>query len=211
MIDIALSTAVRRHLQVLLALVLSAPPLSIAQQAIDSAEVSESRVLVRDASKPGQPGKSFISATIIDAPLSRLCSIILNYSGYPGLMPNVEKTVVRRDAGDSSLVNMTLKLPMGKIKKYRLRMTPKTSAKSCELSWKLVPSEELKPEETIADTSGYWQLVPHSTDNGKTLVNYFVYTDPGPIPVGFGWIVDSLSKDSIPKTLEALRIRGTAR
>lgn len=149
-----------------------------------------------------------MAATIINAPVPKLCSIILNFSDYPSFMPNTDKTVVVRSANDISLVDMTLKLPLGKIKKYRLQMEAKPNSLSCQLAWKLIPREDLKPEETIADTSGYWKLVPSSSDAGKTLVKYFVYSDPGPVPYGLGWIVDSLGKDSLPKTLEALRIRA---
>jgi hypothetical protein len=35
-----------------------------------------------------------------------------------------------------------------------------------------------------------------------------VYADPGPVPFGFGWIVDMMSKRSLPRTLEALRARA---
>jgi len=180
------------------------------RQAINMNELSESQITMVDVTKAGQPGKAFMAATIIDAPVPKLCSIILNFSGYPGFMPNVDKVTVAHGAGDSSLVDMVLKLPLGKIKKYRLKMTPKVSATSCELSWKQVPWDGLKQEETIADTTGYWQLTQQAADKGKTVVRYFVYTDPGPVPIGVGWIVDSMSKDSIPKTLEALRSKTRA-
>jgi len=175
------------------------------EHAIDMNNLSETQVTMADVSKSGAAGKSFIAATIINAPMQTLCSVIQDYSGYPGFMPNMEKVKVTRAADQTALVDMTLKLPLGKIKKYRLKMEPKTSQQSCQLSWKLVPWEGLKTEETIADTAGYWQLVPYQQDRSKTVVKYFVYTDPGPIPMGLGWIVDSMSKDSIPKTLEALR------
>jgi ABC-type sugar transport system substrate-binding protein len=54
-------------------------------------------------------------------------------------------------------------------------------------------------------------LGPLAAARGKTGVRYLVYTDPGPVPMGFGWIVDSMSKDSIPKMLEALRARVAQR
>ncbi|HAT30764.1 MAG TPA: hypothetical protein DCW29_07900 [Janthinobacterium sp.] len=178
-----------------------------AQPAIDPASLSESAVAMRDVSAPGAAGKSFLAATIIDAPLPALCGIIGNFAGYPGFMPSVDKTRVTHGADGAALVDMTLKLPLGKIKRYRLRMEPKSGPQSCHLAWKMVPSEGLKADETIADTTGYWQLTP-APDKNKTVVTYFVFTDPGPVPMGMGWIVDSLSKDSLPKTLEALRAKA---
>ncbi len=66
----------------------------------------------------------------------------------------------------------------------------------------------LKPEETIADTSGYWQLSPFAADRSKTMMEYFVYAAPGPVQFGFCGIADIVSKDSLPKTSEALRSRA---
>jgi hypothetical protein len=54
-------------------------------------------------------------------------------------------------------------------------------------------------EETIRDTSGYWRIEAQSENKSLTL--YHLYTDPGPIPFGLGWIVDVLSKNSVPQVL----------
>ncbi|MFC3375790.1 SRPBCC family protein [Rugamonas sp. CCM 8940] len=176
----------------------------------DLGPLAANKVALLDVSKSGVPGKTFAAGTVIAAPLATLCAAIQDFADYPNFMPNVDKVKVGAGAGDSSLLDLTLKLPMGKVKKYRLKMEPKVGAQSCQLAWKMVPSEGLKPDETIADTSGYWQLTPLAADRGKTEVRYLVYTDPGPVPMGFGWIVDSMSKDSIPKMLEALRARVAA-
>ena len=170
--------------------------------------VSETQVNVTDLSKPGAPGKAYLAETIIAAPVPKLCGIVNDYAAYPGFMPNTEQARVVQATESFALVDMTLKLPMGKIKKYRLRMEPKNTAALCRLAWKLVPQPELKQEETIADTSGYWDLQPLATDKTKSMVKYYVYSDPGPVPMGLGWIVDSLGKDSLPKTLEALRAKA---
>jgi hypothetical protein len=179
-----------------------------AQQAIDVSGLSENQVATMDVSKPDRAGKTFIAATIINAPMQKLCSIILDYPNYPNFMPNTDKTKVVQATDEFSVVDMTLKLPLGKIKRYRLKLEPKTSAQSCHLAWKLIPWDELKPDETIADTSGYWQLTPQASNPNKTVVEYFVYADPGPVPFGLGWIVDIMSKFSLPKTLEAVRNRA---
>jgi len=193
------------HLNILLAAALALA--GGTASAADLGPLSESRVAMQDVSKAGVPGKSFLAGTVINAPLARLCAAIQDFPDYPNFMPNVDQVKVTPAAADSSLVDLTLKLPMGKIKKYRLKMEPKSAPQSCQLAWKLVPVAGLKQEETIADTSGYWQLAPDAADKNKTTVRYMVYTDPGPVPLGFGWIVDSMSKDSIPKMLEALRAR----
>ncbi len=173
-----------------------------AADVIDVRKLSESGVTLIETSKEGSPGKSFAAGTIINAPLDTLCAAVQDYASYPSFMPNTESTTVAMTNASQAVIDVTLKLPMGKIKKYRLRMEPTVTPDSCKLAWRQLPWRGLKAEETIADTYGYWLFTPAG---GKTAVRYVVYTDPGPIPFGLGWIVDSLSKDSIPQTLEALR------
>lgn len=183
---------------------------ALADTAIDLNAVSETRIDMVDISKPNRPGKSFQAATLINAPLQKLCSTIQDYPDYPSFMPNVANASILQITVDYTLVNMTIKLPLGKIKKYRLKMEPKSSPDRCQLSWKLVPWPGLKTEETIVDTNGTWLFTPSPVTPNKTIVQWVGYTDPGAIPLGLGWIVDSLSKDSIPKTLEALRTKMAA-
>lgn len=192
-----------------LALLACAAGTAVAAEPIDMRNLSDSKVSLADVSNPGAPGKSFVAATIINAPLPELCKLLQDYEAYPAFMPNTRSARVSQAGTGFAVIDVTLSLPMGKVKKYRLRMDPKTSAETCVLGWKLQPWQGLKREETITDTVGSWQLTPGATP-GKTVVKYTVYTDPGPIPFGAGWIVDSLSKDSIPQTLDALRKRAAA-
>lgn len=173
-------------------------------QAADSVEEA---VNLQDISQSNQAGKSFLANATLNAPMAKVCSTIQDYANYPQFMPNTAKTVVKLLPDNTSLVDFTLHLPLGKVKQYRLKMSPKSTPKSCELSWKLQAWEGLKTEETIADTSGFWHLSPKPDNPQQTLVKYQVYTDPGPVPLGLGWIVDSMSRDSIPKMFEALRKR----
>ncbi len=173
--------------------------------ALDVSKLNETSVQMVDQSRAGVAGKTFEAGTIINATTQKLCATIQNYADYPSFMPNTAKASASKQGDDATLVEMTLHLPLGKVKKYRLKMSPSLRAGSCSLTWKLVPWEGLKPDETILDTVGYWELTPLAGNANKTIVKYHVFTDPGPVPLGFGWIVDSLSKDSIPKMLDALR------
>jgi uncharacterized membrane protein len=181
-------------------------------QSIDSRTLSDQRVTVIDMSRPPEPvkasGKTFYAATIMNAPIQQLCAIIQDYPQYPQFMPNTAETRVLQPNADRPQIDLTLSLPLGKTKKYRLEMEPRVSEQSCRLGWKLVPSG-LRIEETIADTVGYWQLTPLPSDRSKTVVEYQVYADPGPVPFGLGWIVDFMSRQSLPRTLEALRERAS--
>ena len=163
-------------------------------------------VTLRETTAKGSAAKSFVATTAIDAAVPKLCALLQDYADYPNFMPNTASVKVAQAGSGNQVIDVTLNLPMGKVKKYRLKMSPASSADSCTLAWKLVPWPGLKQEETIADTTGSWQLA--SAGPGKSAVTYTVSTDPGPVPFGLGWIVDSLSKDSIPQTLEGLRKRA---
>ncbi len=171
---------------------------------IDARKLSEAAVTLVETSKSGSATKSFVAGTIIAAPVEKLCALIQDYPDYPSFMPNTASAKVAMSKPGQAIIDVTLTLPMGKIKKYRLRMEPIVTADACKVSWSQLPWKGLKPEETIADTSGYWEFTP-APAAGKSIVKYVVSTDPGPVPFGLGWIVDSLSKDSIPLTLEGLR------
>jgi hypothetical protein len=183
-------------------------------QAINPATLSETDVSVIEVAQAAQSGKTFAAMTIIDAPPHKLCAIVQDYGAYGRYMPNTRSAELVSGLPPGSpqgappgsvLVDMTLDLPLGKVKRYRLRLDAKTSASSCQLSWKLVPREDLKTDDTIADTSGYWMFSPLPANSGKSVAEYFVYADPGPVPFGLGWIVDIMSRKSLPRTLEALR------
>jgi hypothetical protein len=122
-------------------------------------------------------------------------------------MPNVEKVVVRAADQKGARLDYHLGLPLGVKKLYRLKMTYKIAADAAEISWQLIPWPELSPSKTIRDTSGYWRLTRLA--GSKTLVEYRVRTDPGDIPLGAGWIVDLLTKGSLPDILESTRKRVT--
>ncbi len=170
---------------------------------------SQDKVTVTDLSETGRAGKSLMATTIMDAPLQKICALIQDYPAYPQFMPHTDATKVVQLASDFSLIDMTLKLPMGKFKRYRLKMQSQLSVQSCHVAWTMIPREDLKIDETIADTTGYWQLTPDPANSRKTLVTYFVYSDPGPVPFGLGWVVTMLGKRSLPATLEAVRDRVT--
>ncbi|MBE3026426.1 SRPBCC family protein [Janthinobacterium sp. GW458P] len=71
---------------------------------------------LRDVSKAGMPGKTFVATTSMPASVATVCAAIQDFAGYPQFMPNVDKIKVAAAGGGASLVDVTLKLPMGKIK-----------------------------------------------------------------------------------------------
>jgi hypothetical protein len=186
---------------------LASPPALPAQQAPDAATLAGGAVHVVQApnANAGMPGKAFTAWTLVPASVARLCAMVQDYPSYASYMPNT-KSAQPVGAGEGYvLVDMTLDLPLGQEKKYRLRLeAQQPEPAQCKLAWRLVPTG-LAASDTIADTTGYWLFKPQAD---QTLVEYHVYADPGPVPFGFGWIVDMMSRRSLPRTLEALRAQA---
>lgn len=175
----------------------------------DAALLASGSVQVADAASPGLPGKAFTAWTLVPASVPRLCAMVQDYAAYASYMPNTKSALPAGGGDGYVLVDMTLALPLGKEKKYRLRLEQEQAeAGQCKLAWRLVPTG-LAAADTIADTTGYWLFTPMAADSAKTMVEYHVYADPGPVPFGFGWIVDMMSKRSLPRTLEALRAQAS--
>lgn len=170
--------------------------------------LTESDITIVDVSLAAEAGKRYLAGTVIDSPMATLCAILQDYPAYPRFMPNTDKVEIVKVDGKQTVLDMTLKLPLGKVKRYRLSMSSAVDNNACRLSWVMVARADLAASETIADTVGSWKLTPLPGNAQKTLVQYFVYSDPGPVPLGLGWIVDALGKESLPKTLEALRSRA---
>jgi len=197
----------------ILAAALSMPALATgatpAPQLPDLAALSGGTVHVAEAPSPGLPGKAFTAWTLVQASVPRLCAMVQDYPSYASYMPNTKSALPVGEGDGYVLVDMTLDLPLGQQKKYRLRLEQQAQPDTaqCKLAWRLVPTG-LAPADTIADTTGYWLFTPVPGENGKTLIEYHVYADPGPVPFGFGWIVDMMSKRSLPRTLEALRTQA---
>lgn len=181
-----------------------------AQPHLDPAALSLDRVQVQEVPTQAARGKTFLAGALVAAPIAKVCAIIQDYAAYPSFMPNVGRTEILKTTPDSATVNMILDLPLGQTKRYRLQLEPTitTNPPACHLAWKQVPWEGVAPSDSIADTTGYWHLTPLPTDPQKTVAEYYVYADPGHVPFGFGWIVDAMSKRSLPKTLEAVRARA---
>jgi hypothetical protein len=116
-------------------------------------------------------------------------------------MPNVSKVEVLNRYDNSAIMNYYLTLPLGISKKYRLKMEFENSVDSATLKWEMIEWPGVKREDTIHETNGYWMLKNSFIREGCVDVIYRVYTDPGHIPLGLGWIVDILTEKSIPDVL----------
>jgi hypothetical protein len=169
--------------------------------------VENGEIIVRELTTDDKPGRTYEAIGFINASKKTIVQVLTAYEQYPECMPNVSRIDVVEQCSDGVVLNYTLSLPLGKIKKYRLKLsTANKDEKTSRLEWQLQEWPGLDSSETIEDTTGYW-LVEEQTPR-RSRVLYHVYTDPGPIPFGLGWIVDELSKNSVPEALLRTRARA---
>ncbi len=170
--------------------------------------VGQRDIVVREVdTATNKSGRTFEAIGLINAPRNCILQVLTAYEKYPEFMPNVSRIDIVELRGDEAVLNYTLALPLGKIKKYRLKISVTKHEKQVSMiHWQLQRWPELKTAETIRDTTGYWRI-EEKTKN-SSLVLYHVYTDPGPVPLGLGWIVDVLSKNSVPEALLQTKARA---
>lgn len=169
--------------------------------------LSSGDVVLREVTNGKKRGKTFEAVGLIKATVSDVYQVLVKFEDYPKFMPNVSKCEILQRTDDRAILNYTLSLPLGKIKKYRLNMTFQNYKSRATLKWKLIEWQGLKKSETIEDTTGYWLLKEYPEKAEHIIALYHVYTDPGPIPVGLGWIVDILTKNSVPDVVIKTRNR----
>ncbi|MEJ2689173.1 MAG: SRPBCC family protein [Deltaproteobacteria bacterium] len=169
--------------------------------------VSQGEIIVREVPTDAQAGRTFEAIGLIDASRATVVRVLTAYESYPEFMPNVSHIDVVDQHDNEAVLDYTLTLPLGKVKKYRLKISASDPAADYSLiQWHLLERPELKAEGTIKNTTGYWRVEerkPHCS-----LVLYHVYTDPGLVPLGVGWIVDVLSKNSVPQALLRTKARA---
>ena len=138
---------------------------------------------------------------IVDANLDEVFNAIENFDDYKEFMPRFEhaEPIMIADSLIAYIFNITL--PM-KIKyKYKIKIKKSITKSIAWLAWETIDWEE----NSIEETWGQWYLEPYGASKNKTLIQYQVYTDPGYIPFGFAWIIDLLTKSSLPETVENLK------
>lgn len=169
--------------------------------------VAKGEIVVREIGNAGKNGRTFEAIGLVKASRESVLSILKDYKKYPEFMPNVSRIEIVEQRGNDAIVTYTLSLPLGKTKKYRLKISERAAENKLSiLEWQMLKWPGLKIEESIKDTTGFWQIEERSQNLSMLL--YHVYTDPGPVPFGLGWIVDVLTKKSVPDVLLQTRQRA---
>ena len=151
--------------------------------------------------------QEFDAIGLIEGRLEQVSGVVADFKNYPKFMPNVSQITVRSSTGEVAVVDYKLGLPLGIVKRYRLNFRAKKESTRYQLIWKKLPWPELKPKETVLDTYGQWIIEDFPGKEDHVLAYYRVYTDPGKIPFGAGWIADALTKQSMPKMFKKIQSR----
>ncbi len=144
---------------------------------------------------------------LVDGTLDQVFAVLADYRNYPKFMPNVKEIVIRSSSDGATVVDHELSLPMGYVKKYRLKFRSKSEQGRRQLVWKKLPWPGVKDKQTVVDTYGQWILEELPGVDGKVLAYYRVFTDTGKIPFGTGWIVEPMTKKSFQGIFKGTRRR----
>lgn len=173
-------------------------------------KVNEGAIVVRRLPNPGKAGRTYEAIGIIKGTMEEVKEVLTDNTRFTEFMPNLEKMTVVKREGIYTYADYQIGLPLGKKKKYRLKGWDILNPGDIKLFWKKVEGPKLKESETIKDTSGYWHLRSYPEKPGHIIALYHIYTDPGHIPWGFGWIVNWLIDRSMPDVINVTRSRVKA-
>jgi hypothetical protein len=168
-------------------------------------EVLKGRVVLRTLPNPGSKGRTYEAIGILQGSLDEAFAVLTDFVGYPEFMPNVGDVRVCDVSAAGSVVEVKLHLPLGVKKQYRLRFSWAREESGFALTWEKLPWPDLKPSQTIADTSGFWSV--RGFEYGGLLAVYHVYTDPGHVPLGLTGIAQGIAKRKIPDGIIKVRER----
>lgn len=171
------------------------------------ASIIAGKIVVRKVPGAGKSTEEYEAMGLIEGTLEEVSGVLADYARYPEFMPNVKETIVKDLPDGEVVVDWQLLLPMGFVKKYRLRCWAKNEEDKVQRFWKKLPWPGLKPKETIVETYGQWILERFPEKDNHVLAYYRVYTDPGKVPLGTGWIVDALTQKSVPDIIKRTRKR----
>ena len=90
-------------------------------------------MLLREVTNGKKRAKTFEAVGLIKATDSDVYRVLIKFEDYPKFMPNVSKCEVLKRTDDTAILNYTLGLPLGTVKKYRLNMTFQNDKRSAIL------------------------------------------------------------------------------
>ena len=171
----------------------------------ERALILKGKIVLRDLPNPGRKGRTYEAVGILQGSLDEAFAVLTDFGAYADYMPNVAAVRVCDVTGPCSVVEVKLHLPLGVKKQYRLRYTSARYDSGFEVSWQKLPWLELKPSQTVIDTSGFWSV--RTFEDRGLLAVYHIYTDPGHVPLGLTGVVQGVARSKIPGGISKLRER----
>ena len=171
----------------------------------ERALILKGKIVLRNLPNPGRKGRTYEAVGILQGSLDEAFAILTDYGCYADYMPSVGAVRICEVTGPSSVVEVKLHLPLGVKKQYRLRYTSTRHESGFEVAWEKLPWPELKPSQTVVDTSGFWFI--RKFEDGGLLAVYHLYTDPGHVPFGLTGVAQGIARSKIPDGIAKLRER----
>jgi hypothetical protein len=171
----------------------------------ERALILKGKIVLRDLPNPGRKGRTYEAVGLLQGSLDEAFAVLSDYGGYAEYMPSVGAVRICEANGRSCVVEVKLHLPLGFKKQYRLRYTSTRYESAFEIIWEKVPWPELKPSQTVVDTSGFWFV--REFEDGGLLTVYRIYTDPGRVPLGLTGVAQGVARSKIPDGIVKLRAR----
>lgn len=169
--------------------------------------ITKGRVVVRKVAGSGNRRHEYEAMGLIEGTVEQVSSVLSDYESYPEFMPNVDEIAVRSSTDGEFIVDWKLALPLGMVKRYRLKCWSRREGDRILRFWKKLPWPDVRRKQAIKETYGQWILEDFPGKDNHVLAYYRVYTDPGRMPLGTGWIVNILTKNSVPNIIRRTRTR----
>jgi len=169
-------------------------------------ELEKGEVWVRVESYPGSDVKTGHVIAILPYPMELIRKVVEDLGRFKEFIPDLlESTVLEPDRGDGCLFRSGIDLPWPVENRFwtiRVWMfdAQVDGAKVRVQRWEYVPGSG-----NIKGTRGRWVMRPYEPDPEKTIVSYFVHTDPGGLIPDF--LVNFATKVYLPELIGALRER----
>ena len=192
------------HFILFISLLLSSKPqfelFELSPHIINQIENNKTITIKTDRNYPN--GEHYQAYTIVNSNIESVFDAVENFENYPNFMPRFDsvQTIQNTDSTKEYIFNIIL--PLNILYKYKIKSKEYIGTDSAWLSWETIPWEG----NSINETWGQWYITPYNGSKNRTLIQYQVFTDPGYIPFGFEWIVNIMTKKTLPKTIENLKV-----
>ena len=163
----------------------------------DSLLILSDKIVINNTAESFGDGEHFRVYGQIKAPMEVVFNIINKEEEYPKFMPRFTDVDYLYTDNNSSYYTFHIGLPLNIKYQYKIKITESQNKESAWIAWELVDWEK----NSIADTWGQWYFTPLK-NNSYTLIQYQTYIDPGYIPFGAGWIIDLLTRTSLPQIVK---------